>query len=344
MKREPENKVRRVVSCSGRSWYTNAQGAADYLFNPVFMSFFFMCVMLYATLIGINAESKMPLEPRLMIWIGLVMTSLIWLFLSVVLSVIAHDRGLTKAIYMPLILLPLILINAFLEQYVLTFFNTEFVPSHVTSIEYAVRNTVIIVTLEIMHARFVAPQHPTYVVPGQSHVQPTMPSQTDTAPATADRQRMVAPASWGSETQSLDAATPEGAQIKTPAPEPKVGREKDAGSVVIARETLDVAALVWIKSEDHYLSIQMKEQNLMLRGKLREVIDQLGDQFGVQINRSVWVAYAAIRSVEEQKNGTVEVHLEDENVYVVSKARLLMFKQNYERFKASVDDGAEVKE
>lgn len=331
---DADRKIRRVVSSNGRVWHTNAQSAADYLFNPVFMTFFILCVVLYATLVQSNEETSIPYEARLVLWIGLVMTSLIWLYLSVSASVIAYDRGLLKAIYTPLILLPLVLMNAFMEEFVLSVLNVEFRGSYVSALEYAVRNAIILIVLDIMHGRFVVPEHPRYVDPERERENAIGPALPEPEPITEPSKNTTLATS---ETSSMQADGP--ARLKATHKPENTARAVAAKTsaptnISIAREKIDISTIVWIKSVDHYLNLQLKDRNLMLRGKLRMVVDKLGDQLGVQINRSVWVAFDAIRNVEESENGNLEVHLEDDSCYTVAKARCLIFKQNYRRFKA----------
>lgn len=333
MKPSTDAKVRRIVSCSGRSWYSNANGAGDYLFNPVFMNYFFLCVVLYATLMQPSEAAEVPFHAQLVFWGGLIFTSLAWLFLSVSASLFAFDRGMTKAIYMPLVLLPLVMINVLVGEFMLASLSHEFEWSYGGALENFVQNTIALVAFEIMHSRFVAPHHPRYLGPELPPDNQTMPSHIDTAHASADTQSTKQPTSWMVETQDLDADLPEVGQIQGPVLQSEAVKEEDARKIVLAHETLDVAEIVWIKSEDHYLSVQMKDQNLMLRAKLSSTVEELGDQLGLQINRSVWVAYDAIRTVDYQTNGNVELHLDGDAAFRVSKARNLIFRQNYERFK-----------
>lgn len=321
-----ENNVptRRVVSSNGRSWETNAQGAADYLLNQVFLTFFFFCVILYATLMQPSADTQLPVPAQMMLWAGLMMTSLIWLYLSAWLSVVAYDSGHLKAIYTPLLLVPLVFVNAFVGELVLPVFNTAFEDDASTRIQSLVKNIIILITFDMMHERFVAPLHPKYVS-GRSAVMhddvSSSPIDLAADKATAGPPHAIAPSDppkvRPTESTAADKASPQSQkQIK------------------IARENIKASAILWMKSEDHYLHIQFKDRSIMLRGKLTTAVDELGDQFGAQINRSAWVAFSAIHTLVEQKNGNLDVYLEDESVHRVASTRRLIFKQNYDRFKA----------
>lgn len=337
MNSDTEPPIRRVVSCNGRSWETNAQGAADYLFNPVFMTFFFLCVVLYATLMQPNEEAALPFMAQFILWSGLIMSALVWLFLSAWLSVAAHDRGLTKAIYTPLLLLPLVFINAFLGEFVLSVFNAAFQDDFGTKIQNIVKNIVILVAFDIMHARFVVPQHPRYVPPRSADGPVMHSAELAVSPSIVETPTAVPIVSEPSLSAAQDAENDEATQDQDDASAVDVSMGGGQQCIFVSREKIDTSEILWIKSEDHYLSFQLTDRNLMLRGKLRSVVEKLGGQPGVQINRSVWVAYSAIRNVQEQKNGNLEVYLKDETAYRVASSRRLIFKQNYERFKAAMD-------
>lgn len=319
--------TRRVVSSNGRSWETNAQGAADYLFNPVFLTFFFFCVVLYATLMQPSTETRLPILAQMILWAGLMMTSLVWLFASAWLSVVAHDRGYLKAIYTPLLLVPLVFVNALMGEFVLAVFNTAFEHDVSTKIQSIVKNIIILITFDIMHERFVVPQHPKYVS-----------GRTTVLPASAPSDPIDQPVD-GKITGAPPAVAPSPSAEVQPSEShlsDSIGPECQK-KIKIARENIKASTILWVKSEDHYLNIQLKDRSIMLRGKLRTVVDELGNQLGVQINRSAWVAFSAIRTVDEQANGNFDVYLEDESVHRVASTRRLIFKQNYDRFKAETE-------
>jgi len=335
MNSDTEPPIRRVVSCNGRSWETNAQGAADYLFNPVFMTFFFLCVVLYTTLMQPNEETALPSMAQFFLWSGLTMSALVWLFLSAWLSVAAHDRGLTKAIYTPLLLLPLVFINALLGEFVLYIFNAAFQDDFGTKIQNIVKNIIILVAFDIMHARFVVPQHPRYVPP-RSAAGPVMHSaELAVSPSIVETPTAVPTVSEPSLSAAQDAENDEATQDQDGASAVDVSKGGGQQCIFVSREKIDTSEILWIKSEDHYLSFQMTDRNLMLRGKLSAVVEKLGGQLGVQINRSVWVAFKAIESVEETTGQYIDIKLSDETSHRIASSRRLIFKLHYDTFLAA---------
>ena len=322
----PRLKPGHSMGAGHRYWHTNAQGAADYLFNPVFMTFFILCVILYATLMQPSEETSLPVMAQIILWGGLIMTSLVWLALSAWLSVYAFDRGIVKAIYTPFILIPLVINNTVLGEFILGVFNESFQGSYGSIAENIIQNVIILAAFDVMHERFVAPQHPKYVqrrsgnVPAEDMVRPTEPDEPSKTPVPAATDAgEVLKKDLPVQVSSSDAAVPEVENF-----------------ITISNERIETSELLWVRSEDHYLSVHMVSQNLMVRGKLRTVVTELGDDLGAQINRSAWVAFSAIRTMDEQANGVIEVHLEDDTVHRVANSRRLFFKQNYERFKAAL--------
>lgn len=326
-------KVKRIVSCDGHAWYTNADNAADYIFNPTFMLYFFLCIVLYAALMEPSEAAAVPFLAQVVLWGGLITTSILGLVVGSTVSVMAYDRGLTKAIYAPAVLLPMILTNVIVAEFILSSLNEQYERAYGSFFENLIQNSIVIATFDIIHGRFVAPHHPKYLGPRKISDHGTAPSQTSRLHDSTDLQTAPRSVSEVAQTQPRASDQTEIALASATRPPSEVPEEKNAGTVVIARHTLDVAALVWIKSEDHYLSIQTKDKNFMLRAKLGAVVKQLGDQHGMQINRSVWISYASIRSVNARDKDMIELELEDDSIFRVSKARRLLFEQNYQRFK-----------
>lgn len=112
--------------------------------------------------------------------------------------------------------------------------------------------------------------------------------------------------------------------------------EPASNSIQIAKRLFDLSTIAFIKSEDHYLLVHHNAQNTMVRGKLREVSAKIDVAWGLQINRSIWVAYSAIVSVSEQASAPLEILLVDDSLVRVSEARRVYFKQNYEQHLAKL--------
>jgi hypothetical protein len=319
---------RRVVSSDGSSFQTSASSASEYIFNHVFMVFLGLCIILYASVMETSETVELAVPAQMMIWAAVFMSSLIWLLISVWANIVLVDTGYAKFILVPAILLPMLVANVYMIEFVLAQFSTTYEDAFGSKLEFYIRTGIVLICLDIFHGRFVAPQHPTYISPDlapQSDVNVSVSG--DATPVTA-KERKPAP-------------TISEANVTPPAPdtgEPK-GEPSNTGpmQIEIAKTKINACSILWIKSEDHYLNIQMTDRNVMLRGKLRAAVSKLGDDFGIQINRSFWVAFAAIQTVDEKPNGHIELHLEDNSVQRIASTRSLIFMHSYNRFTAAMD-------
>ena len=328
-------KVRRVRSSDGSTWETTAQNAGEYVFTPVFMTYFVLCVLLYAMLVQPSAEMNLPRVAEFLLWSALLMSSLLWLVLSISLNVYAVDRGYVSVIFTPFILLPLIAINVYTSGFIIRQFGTGLASVYGSEAEIIFRNTVVFICFDIIHSRFVAPQHPSYVRPDQPGgltmnrpgpgADPTSP---DPSMVGYSKTMMVQanPVSTGGRNGDRE-DEPENASL------PEKPR-----SVEIGKEVFDAHSVLWMKSEDHYLNVQLARKTKMIRGKFRDAVDALGEDLGVQINRSVWVAYSAIRKIEEPSNGTFAVSVSDGTSFRVASTRGIMVQRGFEQYRARLED------
>lgn len=330
---------RTIIGFDGTTWVVNARTASEYLFSPVFMVFFVICVILYAVLMQSTSELVLPVVVQLLMWSGFLMSSILWLLGFLLVNMFLVQRGVVAAIFTPACLLPLIFINIELSDMILM----QFAPS--TEVSAAERwddvllNTVVFVCFDLLHAHFVAPRHPAFVHSGtQDRRQPSTPAPHPT-PAVAPAAQTPQPPLQAAvpATETAVAPSPSSAPVTTPSGQPDFVAPKE---VKIGNSTLDMARILWIRSEDHYLSVEMQDRNVMLRGKLGQTIEALEDSLGVQINRSVWVAFSGIETLEEVGGGGLKVHMSDGAVFQVAAARLVMVRHSLNQYQAQTSDEA----
>lgn len=319
---------RRAVSSDGSSFETSASTASEYILNHVFMIFLILCVILYASVMEPSETVELALPAHMMIWAAVFMSSMIWLLIGVWANVVLVDAGYAKFICVPVILLPMLFANVYMIEFVLVQLSATYEDAFGSKLEFYIRTGIVLICFDIIHGRFVAPQHPTYISPDlapQSDVNALVSGDGAGVPAKESEQ---------------DATISE-TNVTSPAPDRGEPTDKpfNTGSlqIEIARTKINVCSILWRKSEDHYLIIQMTDRNVMLRGKLRAAVSKLGDDIGIQINRSFWVAFAAIQTVDEKPSGHIELHLEDNTVQRIASTRSLIFMHNYRRFMAARD-------
>ena len=68
------------------------------------------------------------------------------------------------------------------------------------------------------------------------------------------------------------------------------------------------------------------QQSEMIRGRLREVVAEIEPQWGLQINRSAWISYAAISEIEETSKGQKSVLLNDGTIFKIANSRKKLFE------------------
>lgn len=313
---------RTVHFTGGGSFDTSATTAADYLLTPVFIRFFFICIVLYATTMQRKEELFLGFPTSILLWGSILLTSFTILILLVVLNIRLVDAGKVKSIYTPLILVPFILLVTYISEYVLKNFGVGYEPTLGKFIELAIRNTVVIMCYDILHGSFVAPQHPTYIPPNSPA--PTTPSKVgfvSEPKADVETQQAILGRLEDSETRDGPTATAKAENVLRP-----------LDMIEISGQFFNLAELISIKSEDHYLSLQLEDRALTARGRLRDAVKNIDEAYGVQINRSAWVAFEAIENIEQTASGNAEVKLKNGVNFRVSNSRKLVLVQGFERY------------
>ena len=315
----------RVVSSSGHAFYTRAVSASQYVLDPVFIQFILLSIALYSSLM---LAMDIPIAAQFILsGAGVVATFFSLALVITIYIAVAFSFGL-KTIYTPILLIPMQLLNTVFFEYILHLFEQNTADSFNSMWEIALRTFIIIICLDIFRAKFVAPLHSLYI-PTEQFEDETARVGSTSSPVAAP---MAAPESAPAVEHVSTTAKPQVAL------DPKI---EDAANAVrsvlkVGSKSFDINTLQFIRSEDHYLVVQHGDQSTMVRGKLRDIEAQIGVSYGVQVNRSAWVAYSAIASINEPSNGTLEILLKDDTVARVSKARRVFFTHSYEQYLANL--------
>lgn len=303
---------RKVRFSDGGTFKINVKGASEYLLDPQMIRFLFICIVLFGTLRSIDYMEGLELYPQILVWIVVFATTVLWLVVSVSINIKLMDRGFVSTIFTPLIVLPLAFLFVLPGYYVADLMNLAVENGQATALGRIVQNIIVLSAFDIFHGRYVAPMHPCYIEPLPVHAV-SQPIAT-LFPHPEDRQ---APASEDCE----------------PTPETEHITESATRLIEIANERIDIAAIKFIKSEDHYLRIVLGQESLLLRGRLGEAIEKIDTDAGIQINRSVWIAFAAIEQVQSSAKGNTEILVPDGTTFRVATSRKREFEFKYERFK-----------
>lgn len=93
--------------------------------------------------------------------------------------------------------------------------------------------------------------------------------------------------------------------------------------ITLYGKKVDPSSIIYIKSDDAYLSIKTIDQSLHIRGNLADAAKQLDEQ-GFIPHRSYWVNIKHIHSVTSENSKYDSIVMSDKTVIPVAKARSLL--------------------
>lgn len=307
----------------GGTFQISVKSASEYLLDSSFVRFLFLCILLYGVLLHREDVAQLEAYNQVMLWIVMFVVTAGWILFSAGLNVYLVSRGFVSFVFTPFIIIPMVPINIFAAGFVAEYLGAEYWLTFPEIVGPIAQNIVAAVCFDILHGRYVAPTHPAYVrADRRLTASADRPKGQFGQVVAAPDQNVVEdendPAA--SETQVAEVDT-------TPATAPS------EFFVTISGQRLDIRELVYVRSEDHYLKIQQVHSSKLLRGKLKETVTQLNQRLGIQINRSVWIAFASVKRVDENKAGYLEVTLTEDTKFKITNSRKMMFLQNYEHFR-----------
>lgn len=306
----------------GGTFETSATTAAEYLLDSCFIRFLFLCIVLYGTLMYREDISQLDPYYQVLLWIMMFLVTTSWLVFSVSLNLYMVRRGIVSFVFTPALILPMVPINLIAAGFVADLIGADYWLTFPGNIEAIVQNIIAAICFDILHGRYVAPTHPTYLGVDSRKAQPI--------PQPEAEEKRIPPAqvtSTPTERSEPVPTVPETVANDTQRPEFVIN---------IAGERLEARKIVYVQSEDHYLKIQQSQTVLLLRGKLKETVKQLDHRLGIQINRSVWIAFSSISDIAENDAGYLQVTLKDDTTFKITNSRKLTFLQNYKLFGGKV--------
>jgi len=97
--------------------------------------------------------------------------------------------------------------------------------------------------------------------------------------------------------------------------------ENERRTVIVAGKTFAAKAITSVSAQDHYLEIKTKKSCELLRGRMSDVVGQLGEEDGITPHRSHWVARMIIDRIACKSNAKILV-LTDGTEIPVARARV----------------------
>jgi hypothetical protein len=290
----------------GRRYWAASDSLSEFILHPVFLKYAAVCVLIYGLLDrgGADTGSLQGFE-IVVLWVTLGCVAIGWYALFFILVRALMRREIIKVIYTPVATLSLFMVTTALTYLIVSAFKGHVELSVAEWSKEIIRDMIVILLMDIVFSQFVAPFHPFLLQqPPSQRLASAAPVAPPTASAGAE-----SPVAFVSADPLPQPAPPE-------AMEPVLTIRPSSLSADVEQSTIDplrignevfaVEDLIFIQSEDHYLRIVTARRRMLVRGKLADAITQLDFRHGIQINRSTWIAFAAIEDVQDDaKAGTV---------------------------------------
>lgn len=284
-----------VRTTFGARFWVSSGSAAEYMMNPAFLPFLAICIGIHAIIEEADMVFPLLAWQYALLWLAEALACLVAFVL--VRGLLGGFQALSGIgfHYLPLIYVPIVAINECTAQLVFIAFGQDaFDPLSRVLVSF-LRELIFIMFCDLLHFHYVVPAHP--------QASTTRPG--DAAPAAA-----AAPAT----DPAARSATPEAAPGDTPL-------------ILLADRSVPITEILYLQSGDHYLTVVTTGGRFTLRAKLSDVAALQDDRFGMQVNRSQWVAFTAIQSMSDEPNGQIALRLADGSTATVSRSRRLIFLQ-----------------
>ncbi len=295
---------------------------ADYVLNPAFLRFIFAAIILYRLL---DQNQELSRLTGWLIWGQVIVVILLWLVIGGSMVQLLLRRGLIRQVWTPVLLLPMLFLLEAMVQVTYHFSGLPPKPLSRTVFDLT-RVMAVILVFDFLHGQYVVARHPLARIlnafPVIANATPGVPPY---APPPDNGANMPDPAQMH-DTAVAGNSNPPALGGLAGAGTPRVARP---GPVRIGSESFVLSDILMIRIEDHYLSIITRSGNTLQRAKLAAIKELHNGDVGIQINRSVWVAFWAIREVQATKAGQILLILDNGDDELVAKPRLHAFRQAY---------------
>lgn len=292
-----------VTSAFGTTFRVSVESAAEYLLHPVFLRFAMICLCIRALLDQGDDIRLLQGWQVAVLWLLVALGSVAVLMATIGVLQVLSQSGAGRRIYTPLLFLPLVVAGEYMTQGVIGIFRAGFEKPFDAALIDMARDLLVLAMFDAFHALYVAPVHP--LARGE---------------AEGDGRAAAELRGVRTEAEPVVAA----AEVAEVAAERAV---QGPEIVRIADRAFPLTDLLSIRTEDHYLSVAARTGRSMLRAKLSDIGALHDGRHGVQINRSQWVAFAAIREMREERGGQIVLDLETGDSATVARSRRLVFLQ-----------------
>lgn len=302
----------KLRSIDGSAFRIASDSLTEYVLHPVFLRFLAITILILALLDQRPAVQLLGGWALTFVWSMVACVTLGLIVLAAYILSRLAANGRVGQVYTPMLLVPIALCSELALQAGVLLFDGSGSFDLVHALHYAARNLVVAGLLDLMHASFVVPAHP---LARREEALPVNPVPPPPPPETA----LVV---QGHETPQNPDSRPE------PAP-------FEGGRVQIGPAQLPLESILLVRTEDHYLGVTTRTGKALHRAKMADIPELHTGLSGMQINRSVWIAYAAVSEVVDTGNRQVVVTLVTGDEERVAKPRVFAFRQSYAKYLAS---------
>lgn len=281
-------------STLGTAFQVGGDSAADYLLHPVFLHFALLCLAILAVLDhGAVSGPAMGWQVPL-IWLAVALAGLVGAVLLMALLAALPRRIVGRRRFTPLILLPIVALAEVVRASIMVVLQVSGWPPLPELLVDFARNATVVLILDAMHALYVVPLHP--LARRNAELARQTPDMPEDGSASPVEEAAAAP--------------------RDVIPE-----------ITIADRRYSVDEILWIRTEDHYLNVVSASGRSLLRAKLSDLQVLQDGKIGMQVNRSQWVAFAAITEIVEETGGQITLRLVTGDDASVARSRRIMFRQ-----------------
>lgn len=329
----PQNSFLRIRSVDGSVYFITSRNAIDYLLHREFLIFVITSSVIYALIRGDADVPGVSGWPFIAVWTLVLSMVLGWLALSGGLMELLLRMGLIRQVWTPILLFPLnLIIESSVQIAMFWFADKPFKPLGMTLTDLT-RDFCVLLLLDFLHGHYVVARHPyARMANRNSALENAQDAPLRRKDATNDAADLPKPSHVPEESRTdrdfigSTAASGHFSMVQSDAAPTQTAHHK---MVRIGTETFALADILMIRIEDHYLSITTRSGRSMQRAKLGAIEELHKGDVGIQINRSVWVAFSAIRTMQPAKNGQILLILTNGDEELVAKPRVYAFRQSH---------------
>lgn len=295
-------------------WLKN-DSPSELLLNPAFLKFLGICVLIAAMLdSGSEQAGLMKAQQVALLWPVLGIQTILWFTLMFFAVNALYLRGLMSSIYTPLIVVPQLVLTQ-ITTYIAT---SSLYPDSANMVIFStgemLRDVVLMVIFDVLFSSYVVHRHPSF---SSVPVYVTIPSPTAFPMAQAATADPMAPKDALIDQIAIDQRPIDQIAATLDAPPPKQPADQvpilpvpapPAADIQIGNKVFAIDSIEMIQSEDHYLAVYTASRKDLVRARMSETVAKLDILYGVQINRSTWVAFSFVKTLVKT-NGTIELHL-----------------------------------